>query len=54
LLLKGNSMRIAIAILIITTAAWAQTAPHKAAPVPNTKAPTKVTGDGVKTDSGLQ
>ncbi len=47
-------MRIAIAILLITTAAWAQTAAHKAAPVPNTKAPTKVTGDGVKTDSGLQ
>ena len=47
-------MRIAIAILVITTAAWAQTAAHKAAPVPNTKAPTKVTGDGVKTDSGLQ
>jgi FKBP-type peptidyl-prolyl cis-trans isomerase len=34
----------------------AQTATHKTTPVrvPNTNAPTKVTGDGVKTDSGLQ
>jgi len=46
--------RITIAILILATVALAQTAPHKAAVVPNTKAPTKVTGDGVKTDSGLQ
>ena len=52
--------------LTISTAAviFAQTAPKRTAPKkrpvsvvsarPNTKAPTKVTGDGVKTDSGLQ
>jgi FKBP-type peptidyl-prolyl cis-trans isomerase len=34
----------------------AQTSSHKAAParVPNTTAPTKVTGEGVKTDSSLE
>jgi FKBP-type peptidyl-prolyl cis-trans isomerase FkpA len=34
----------------------AQTSTHKTTPArpPNTNAPTKVTGDGVKTDSGLQ
>ena len=44
------------AILVVTTVALnAQTA-HKPAVlvVPNTTAPTKVTGDGVKTDSGLR
>ena len=48
--------RIAIAILVLVTMAYTQTAAKKpaAAPVPNTKAPTKVTGDGVKTASGLQ
>jgi FKBP-type peptidyl-prolyl cis-trans isomerase len=46
--------RITIAILILATVALAQTTAHKAAVVPNTKAPTRVTGDGVKTDSGLQ
>jgi FKBP-type peptidyl-prolyl cis-trans isomerase len=45
----------ATAILLASLAA-AQTTAHKAqhAQVPNTNAPTKVTGDGVKTDSGLQ
>ena len=50
-------VRAAIIVLTlgITAAVGAQTAPaKKAPPVPNTKAPTKVTGDGVKTDSGLQ
>ena len=48
--------RIAIAILVLVTMAYAQTAAKKptAVQVPNTKAPTKVTGDGVKTASGLQ
>lgn len=32
----------------------AQTTARKVQKVPNTKAPTKVTGDGVKTESGLQ
>lgn len=41
-----------IAILAITLSA--QTTPHRTIVAPNTKSPTKVTGDGVKTDSGLQ
>jgi FKBP-type peptidyl-prolyl cis-trans isomerase FkpA len=43
-------------ILTLSAALLAQTSSHKAAParVPNTSAPTKVTGEGVKTDSGLQ
>jgi len=45
-----------VAILVLAAAVlWAQTAPKKRVlVVPNTKAPTKVIGDGVKTDSGLQ
>jgi len=50
--------RIAAAImgLVLGTAVCAQTPAHKPIQVvrPNTNAPTKVTGDGVKTDSGLQ
>ena len=49
---------LAGATIVVLTAAFAsaQTAAKKpAAPArPNTNAPTKVTGDGVKTDSGLQ
>ena len=43
-------------LLILSVVLAAQTSSHKAPParVPNTNAPTKVTGDGVKTDSGLQ
>jgi FKBP-type peptidyl-prolyl cis-trans isomerase len=43
-------------LLSLSAALLAQTSSHKATParVPNTSAPTKVTGDGVKTDSGLQ
>src|ERR1700733_5411351 len=48
-----NGIVIAIVVLIATTV-LAQTATHKAQVVPNTNVPTKVTGDGVKTDSGLQ
>jgi len=44
---------IPILLVLLTAASQAQTAAHKPA-VPNTKAPTKVTGDGVKTSSGLQ
>lgn len=47
---------ISIAAIVLTAVAVvAQTPAHKPVRVgPNTKAPTKVTGDGVKTDSGLQ
>jgi FKBP-type peptidyl-prolyl cis-trans isomerase len=43
-------------ILTLAAALLAQTSSHKATParVPNTSTPTKVTGEGVKTDSGLQ
>lgn len=50
-------IRIAIAILLITgIIVWAQTATKKpaAAARPHTNAPTKVTGEGTKTASGLQ
>ena len=44
------------AVVISTAVLWAQTPTQKpkVQVVPNTNAPTKVTGDGVKTDSGLQ
>lgn len=43
-------------VLASAFALAAQTSGHKTAParVPNTNAPTKVVGDGVKTESGLQ
>jgi len=46
----------AVVLALTAAVAIAQTAAKKpAAPArPNTSAPTKVTGDGVKTDSGLQ
>jgi len=46
----------AIMGFVLGTAALAQTPAHKPIQVvrPNNNAPTKVTGDGVKTDSGLQ
>jgi FKBP-type peptidyl-prolyl cis-trans isomerase len=59
-------IKLVVGALTISTAAviFAQTAPKQTAPKkgpvrvvsarPNTKAPTKVTGDGVKTESGLQ
>jgi FKBP-type peptidyl-prolyl cis-trans isomerase FkpA len=48
---------IAGAMVLVTAVAVAQTAPAKPkakAVPPNNNAPTRVTGDGVKTDSGLQ
>jgi len=50
---------VVLAVVVGSIALWAQTstqAPvHKRVQtVPNTNAPTKVTGDGVKTESGLQ
>ncbi len=51
-----NSLVVAaVVVLVLAVAVVAQTPTHKPVQVvPNTKAPTKVTGDGVKTDSGLQ
>lgn len=49
--------KVSVVIVILTFAAlWAQTSTKKHVQVvrPNTNAPTKVTGDGVKTESGLQ
>jgi FKBP-type peptidyl-prolyl cis-trans isomerase len=48
---------LAGAMILIAAVAVAQTAPAKPkvkVVPPNTNAPTRVTGDGVKTDSGLQ
>jgi FKBP-type peptidyl-prolyl cis-trans isomerase len=48
-------IRVAAALLLLgATFVWSQTATHKTQVVPNTKAPTKVTGEGTKTASGLQ
>jgi len=45
----------AFAVVLVSVALSAQTASRRTAPArPNTNAPTKVTGYGVKTDSGLQ
>jgi len=43
-------------VVALAASLLAQSSNHRATPgrVPNTNAPTKVTGDGVKTDSGLQ
>jgi FKBP-type peptidyl-prolyl cis-trans isomerase len=57
-MLKGLIL-ILMTFMVLATLSIAQTAPAKK-PVktanvrPNTKAPSKVTGDGVKTDAGLQ
>ena len=47
---------VIVVVVLAGLALWAQTSTHKPAPAarPNTTAPTKVTGDGVKTASGLQ
>ncbi len=47
---------VMVVVVVAAVALWAQTSTHKpaAAARPNTTAPTKVTGDGVKTASGLQ
>jgi FKBP-type peptidyl-prolyl cis-trans isomerase len=47
-----TSIAIVIALALTAVFVLAQTAAMKSTP-PNTKAPTKVTGDGVKTPSGL-
>jgi FKBP-type peptidyl-prolyl cis-trans isomerase len=45
---------IATMVVLSVAIALSQASARKAQPVPGTKAPTKVTGDGIKTDSGLQ
>ncbi len=47
---------VMVVVVLAAVTLWAQTSTHKTAPAarPNTTAPTKVTGDGVKTTSGLQ
>jgi len=54
--MKKRLLAAAVILALIAAFAIAQTAAKKPAPAarPNTNAPTKVTGDGVKTDSGLQ
>ena len=50
---KGVVVIVSVVVTVITL--WAQTPAHKAQVVrSNTNHPTKVTGDGVKTESGLQ
>jgi FKBP-type peptidyl-prolyl cis-trans isomerase len=51
--MKERSAAI-LAFVLITLFLHAQTAVRKVQVTSNTNAPTKVTGDGVKTDSGLQ
>jgi FKBP-type peptidyl-prolyl cis-trans isomerase len=49
--------RVAVVVVVLAAAAFAQTPAQKPkiqVVRPNTNAPTKVTGDGVKTESGLQ
>jgi len=47
---------VTVIVLMLAALVSAQTPTHKPIQVvrPNTNAPTKVTGDGIKTDSGLQ
>jgi FKBP-type peptidyl-prolyl cis-trans isomerase len=51
-----RTTKLCTVILSLIATLSAQTANHRTPParVPNTSAPTKVTGDGVKTESGLQ
>jgi FKBP-type peptidyl-prolyl cis-trans isomerase len=50
-----KSIVVAVILIIAVVALIAQTATKKTVPArPNTSAPNKVTGDGVKTASGLQ
>lgn len=51
-----KNVAAAVIVLAVAVALVAQTPTHKPIQVvrPNTNAPTKVTGDGIKTESGLQ
>src|ERR1700746_4124347 len=52
----AKTLVVIVASLIVAGVDFAQTTSHKRVQTvrPNSSAPTKVTGDGVKTDSGLQ
>jgi FKBP-type peptidyl-prolyl cis-trans isomerase len=53
--LHRSILRLAAVLVLTPAVIFAQTSAHKRVQaVPNTTAPTKVTGDGIKTDSGLQ
>ena len=54
--MRAAQMTILATLSLTSILLLAQTTTHRTTPVraPNTNAPTKVTGDGVKTDSGLQ
>ena len=54
--MPSKQFAFAAILVLAATVLWAQTPAHKPIQVvrPNTKAPSRVTGDGVKTDSGLQ
>ena len=54
--MRRKQIPILATLTLLSLSVIAQTAGHRTTPVrvPNTNAPTKVTGDGVKTDSGLQ
>jgi len=51
-----KSAAIVITVTLVAVTLFAQTSTHGNTPTrrPNTNAPTKVTGDGVKTETGLQ
>lgn len=51
-----NFVLAIVSTVVLAAAVFAQTTAHRHVQTvrPNTTAPTKVTGDGVKTDSGLQ
>src|SRR5579864_5610610 len=51
----AKTLVVIVASLLVSGVAFAQTTTHKHVQTvrPNTNAPTKVTGDGFKTDSGL-
>jgi FKBP-type peptidyl-prolyl cis-trans isomerase len=54
-MMKYAVAAVIVLVLAIVGAVMAQTTPSKKVPTtPNTNAPAKVTGPGVKTDSGLQ
>lgn len=54
--MKNQNLAVFVLLLLTTSLLLAQTSTQKprAQVVPNTKAPTKVTGDGVTTPSGLR
>jgi FKBP-type peptidyl-prolyl cis-trans isomerase len=49
-----KSLASLLTLVVLGTVVFAQTAPRRAQVVPNTRTPTKVAGEGIKTQSGLQ